>query len=68
MNQKFLPLEILFKKSTCYAGIGSRDTPESILSLIGSIAEVLTNHGLMLRSGGAPGAGFEILEENFRKT
>ncbi|HWL54402.1 MAG TPA: hypothetical protein VNQ90_18325 [Chthoniobacteraceae bacterium] len=49
-------LEVLFRKSTCYAGIGSRHAPEPVLFLIDQIAGVLADHGLMLRSGGAPGA------------
>jgi|GEM_PF-547433 len=52
----YAPLESLFKNGTCYAGIGSRSTPDSILILIGEIAAVLADHGLILRSGGAPGA------------
>ena len=49
-------LEVLFRKSTSYAGIGSRDTPDGILLLIRLIAGVLADHGLLLRSGGSPGA------------
>ncbi|HWL52983.1 MAG TPA: hypothetical protein VNQ90_11145 [Chthoniobacteraceae bacterium] len=50
------PLEALLRRSTCYAGIGSRNTPEAILFLIRSVAAVLADRGLVLRSGGSPGA------------
>jgi len=39
-----------------YAGIGSRETPENILDLMGTIAERLYARGYTLRSGSAPGA------------
>ena len=39
-----------------YAGIGSRETPDDILELMGSLAEGLYRRGYTLRSGGAPGA------------
>lgn len=39
-----------------YAGIGSRETPEDILDLMGSLASGLADKGYCLRSGGAPGA------------
>jgi hypothetical protein len=51
-----MPPEALFKTSTCYAGIGSRNTPRPILILMGEIAQMLADYGLTLRSGGAPGA------------
>jgi len=44
------------KDKKYYAGIGSRKTPESILRLMSSIAEYLSNQGYILRSGGAEGA------------
>lgn len=49
-------LESFFKKGSTYAGIGSRFAPGSIINLIGEIAAFLADHGLTLRSGGAPGA------------
>lgn len=39
-----------------YAGIGSRETPPEILSLMRSVAERLAAAGWRLRSGAAPGA------------
>jgi hypothetical protein len=39
-----------------YAGIGSRETPESILNAFTKIGEELGNLGITLRSGRAPGA------------
>lgn len=39
-----------------YAGIGSRETPEAILSLMHRIGATLARNGFTLRSGGAPGA------------
>lgn len=39
-----------------YAGIGSRETPESARPLIGQIVEFLHAEGYTMRSGGAPGA------------
>lgn len=41
---------------TPYAGIGSRDTPQDILSLMTGIARMLDERGYILRSGGAEGA------------
>ncbi len=46
----------LFAKATCYAGIGSRSAPQAILTLIEHAAANLASLGLILRSGGAPGA------------
>ena len=45
-----------------YAGIGSRETPNDILSLMTAIAEHLRDNDWVLRSGGAKGAdsAFEI--------
>jgi hypothetical protein len=54
--QEEKPFEALFRISTCYAGIGSRNTPRSVLILMGKIARMLADYGLILRSGGAPGA------------
>jgi len=39
-----------------YAGIGSRETPKEILSLMEVVAENLGSRGWTLRTGGAPGA------------
>lgn len=39
-----------------YAGIGSRETPKQIISVMNQIARVLYREGYTLRSGGAPGA------------
>jgi hypothetical protein len=39
-----------------YAGIGSRETPLSLLPLIKEIVEILNKKGYTLRSGGAQGA------------
>lgn len=39
-----------------YAGIGSRETPREILTLMESYAADLSNRGFTLRSGGATGA------------
>lgn len=55
-EESILTFEPYLKRSTCYAGIGSRLTPASTLELMERIAEVLAMRGLILRSGGAPGA------------
>ena len=49
-----------------YAGIGSRETPDSILGLIGEVSWRLDRLGYTLRSGGAVGAdtGFELRSTN----
>ena len=39
-----------------YTGIGSRETPHHILTLMTEIANILDNIGYTLRSGGADGA------------
>lgn len=39
-----------------YAGIGSRETPSSVLADMQHIAQQLAEMGWILRSGGAPGA------------
>lgn len=55
-----------------YAGIGSRETPRSILDLMTAIARKLEALGYTLRSGGATGAdtafeeGVERLKEIYR--
>lgn len=41
---------------TAYAGIGSRDTPLEICSLMTGVAKMLDGRGYTLRSGGAEGA------------
>ena len=43
-------------KEIFYAGIGSRDTPPEVLSLMESAARFLGRKNLVLRSGGARGA------------
>lgn len=45
-----------------YAGIGSRETPKSVLKLMSQMAYHLANKGYTLRSGGADGAdlAFEV--------
>lgn len=43
-------------RQRCYAGIGSRSTPQAILSLMEQIAGRLSDQGWTLRSGGAAGA------------
>jgi hypothetical protein len=40
----------------CYTGIGSRQTPEPILSCIRDLARKLAQDNWTLRSGGASGA------------
>lgn len=49
-------------KKLLYAGIGSRNTPESILTTMHQLAEVLAKNNFILRSGAANGAdsAFEI--------
>lgn len=42
--------------SKFYAGIGSRETPLTIMSLMTNLATKLERQGWILRSGGAPGA------------
>lgn len=44
------------KNNVCYAGIGSRKTPENILEIMKEIAKNLAKDGYTLRSGGAEGA------------
>ncbi len=39
-----------------YAGVGSRETPKHILSVMTNIAREFQDYGLVLRSGGADGA------------
>lgn len=39
-----------------YAGIGSRDTPDELETVIRDVALVCNEQGYVLRSGGAPGA------------
>lgn len=43
-------------KSSSYAGIGSRQTPEPVLKRMREVAAVLDAHGYTLRSGAADGA------------
>jgi hypothetical protein len=50
-------IEIKFLSTDkCYAGIGSRETPEDIQAAMDYIARVLEERGWILRSGGTPGA------------
>jgi len=41
---------------SAYAGVGSRETPADVLTLMGNIADNLAAAGWTLRSGNAPGA------------
>lgn len=45
-----------------YTGVGSRETPEDILTMMSQVATKLASQGWTLRSGGAKGAGsaFEL--------
>lgn len=43
-------------KKLIYAGIGSRKTPNNVLSIMSSCATLLAQKGYVLRSGGAIGA------------
>jgi hypothetical protein len=40
----------------CYAGIGSRETPSDVLTLMRDLGAALARRGYVLRSGGAQGA------------
>lgn len=40
----------------CYAGIGSRETPQPVLDRMERIGKILAKAGWVLRSGAAPGA------------
>ena len=42
--------------ATKFAGIGSRRTPPHILEMMTALATVFAEQGIILRSGGAPGA------------
>jgi hypothetical protein len=48
-----------------YAGIGSRETPEEILSLMEVLATRLARSGWTLRTGGAPGADTAFFDGAF---
>jgi hypothetical protein len=48
--------EMLAVDPKVYAGIGSRETPTAVLTVLEALAAVLARAGLVLRSGGAPGA------------
>ena len=50
-----------------YAGIGSRKTPNEVLSLIVEIAEYFARMGFILRSGGADGADSAFAAGAFKK-
>lgn len=47
-----------------YAGIGSRETPDSAKPTIAAMTAFLTKEGYVLRSGGAPGADTMFEEAN----
>jgi hypothetical protein len=49
-----------------YAGIGSRQTPQDILSRMKELAELLGNRGYVLRTGGASGADTAFYEGSLR--
>lgn len=49
------PTDIV-NRSRCYAGIGSRTTPRTVLLLMSKLGRVLAQRGLLLRSGGSSGA------------
>jgi hypothetical protein len=46
----------LIAQGAFYAGIGSRKTPPDILGVMRRMAAILERDGMILRSGGAPGA------------
>lgn len=48
-----------------YAGIGSRETPKDILTIIEKLAEKLVSSDWILRTGGAPGADYAFLKGAF---
>jgi hypothetical protein len=48
--------EMLAAEPKVYAGIGSRETPATVLSVLEALAAVLARAGFVLRSGGASGA------------
>ncbi|AFF28139.1 gp141 [Sphingomonas phage PAU] len=43
-------------RNLIYTGIGSRETPDLVLSIMSKIAKFLETKGYTVRSGGAPGA------------
>lgn len=45
-----------------YAGIGARNTPKFILSIMGSIGEYLAKQGWVLNTGASPGADQAFVE------
>ena len=49
-------LRVVFVAAKIYTGIGSRDCPEYLGSLMTKTAQFLYNRGYILRSGGAAGA------------
>jgi hypothetical protein len=50
-----------------YAGIGSRKTPNNVLSFFTTAARVLDRNGYILRSGGADGADTAFEKGTFNK-
>lgn len=48
--------DVTLASGLAYTGIGARETPDDILSLMEEIGRALSGHGLTLRSGGANGA------------
>ncbi|MBF85163.1 MAG: hypothetical protein CL489_11940, partial [Acidobacteria bacterium] len=55
---------------SCYAGVGSRETPEDVLLTMKQTARALEVQGYTLRSGGALGADTAFYRgvEDYRKT
>lgn len=51
----------VMNKLTYYVGAGSRDIPRDIGNKMKKIAERLATHGVILRTGGAPGANAAFL-------
>ena len=46
-----------------YAGIGSRETPDSILDIMKKLSQIFQNKGFVLNSGGANGADKAFAED-----
>lgn len=57
----FRRIGVLMSRKTVYAGIGSRETPKPILSIMRKFAEAVAETHI-LRSGGAPGADQAFFE------
>lgn len=56
------------KATHCYAGVGSRGTPQEVLHLMTDVAQRLAAHGYTLYSGGAPGADLAFEQGATEKT